>query len=1238
MILFLLSACLLFQDPQFITDLDTRPDDDRYDSFVQSDRYLVYGESFRRMTVLDNQTGETRPFFPAGPNIAFAHGFLVWDHVDSQYLFVTYDDLVSHSLNFDFDRVENILTKGEHYIVYYQSGREGTSFQATTGLSPIISLNLPGHDLDSSYLLGDQLWLALRDRENFTTKIMVWNLITGETRNVASGSNFNNFLGQGDGLYFAVQQDKTATLYFVSGTGQVRTVGTITGDSYQAPLFLDDPESLEEGVFLTTEQNGRTQFFQIRNQQLVGEPIATLPEDFNQYQAFIGPSGIYAIAAKNGARYRHVFHINPHTGGVTQAHRELPHGHYATITHTAAGLWFLREYDQTENDKLWFVGPTADSGRVVLEIKALQVRSFPNYRREAVFMAGNDHTGMFLYRSDGSPEGTLRVPGPGSQTRGPDPYETTVAGFQDRIFFNGGLDDEGIVMMTYDGNAQSVYSIENNGSKEAFIHRLGVDHGKLVFAKGTAEFGLEPWIMEEDGPRLFHDLDPGAVDSEIEGMTNHGDRFFIATQAGNRGSFWRVEEETATPIDADEITPLSPQNLTSLGPYLFFGGNRICNGFEPHWTDGESLEFPMIANIAQDITDGPYCYSSSSGPSNFIKHGNHVFFQAYNHSSYDWYRLSLDTPERRFTLSRATVNSLYSPGKLQQDGRLFLAGMLVENGNPGVYEFDAEAGNVYYFSDLLTQADDLADALVLLNRGFIQIHARRDQESGQTFVEAVLTPTGSTSFQTAFSMPASDSAAYSYLARPKIVAVSHDRERFFFTTSVDEAGVELFVSDGTQEGTYLFADIEPGPGPSNPDQFTNIQGRIFFSAVTVENGRELWELREDGVIRLTDVNPGPLSSDPTDLTLADDGLYFTAFNEEIGRGLYRLPMEKINAGSNQTPCAWETNLEADLPDGALGYWQVLRGENALLSDENDPLAFFQGEPGKEYVLRWNLQFADGSIRYDDVLINLGVGEINGTVETLELCSVRTTQISAQAPEAGYGHWEIDPELGSFEDPFQANTTFYPSFTNQTRYELKWVVSGTDCPAYTDTLILDYEFPRRIIALPDVDCGATEVQLEAFLPEGTLGTWTINSGEGGSFSDIHDPQAVFSGVLGGYYYLQWTFEDPECGNFQETIVVYFNDSLADAEVAGPSAARRGQTVTLSVAAEYNALRWSTGETSRSITFSMDHTTRDIWVEIYGEGGCTKRIEHPIRLIQRDNGPVGDRINNPGQQFGRTSVRK
>jgi ELWxxDGT repeat protein len=98
----------------------------------------------------------------------------------------------------------------------------------------------------------------------------------------------------------------------------------------------------------------------------------------------------------------------------------------------------------------------------------------------------------------------------------------------------------------------------------------------------------------------------------------------------------------------------------------------------------------------------------------------------------------------------------------------------------------------------------------------------------------------------------------------------------FFTTDDGVHGDELWNSDGTEAGTVLVKDINLGFTPSMPYHFVNVNGELFFTANDGTHGDELWKSDGSaiGTMLVADIRPGVTSSDLSELTAFNGTLYF----------------------------------------------------------------------------------------------------------------------------------------------------------------------------------------------------------------------------------------------------------------------------------------------------------------------------------------------------------------------------
>ena len=171
----------------------------------------------------------------------------------------------------------------------------------------------------------------------------------------------------------------------------------------------------------------------------------------------------------------------------------------------------------------------------------------------------------------------------------------------------------------------------------------------------------------------------------------------------------------------------------------------------------------------------------------------------------------------------------------------------------------------------------------------------------------------------------------------------------FMSVTTAANGRELWKSDGTEAGTVLVKDINVGSDGSEPGQFVELDGILYFAArdqngdplalwrsdgteagttlvldqsvleLTVHDGalyfvsfdgatgNELWtsDGTEAGSMLVQDIWPGSFSSSPDALTSSDNGLYFVANDGATGDELYL---------SDGTPGG--TGLVIDLVEGA----------------------------------------------------------------------------------------------------------------------------------------------------------------------------------------------------------------------------------------------------------------------------------------------------------------------------------
>ena len=131
---------------------------------------------------------------------------------------------------------------------------------------------------------------------------------------------------------------------------------------------------------------------------------------------------------------------------------------------------------------------------------------------------------------------------------------------------------------------------------------------------------------------------------------------------------------------------------------------------------------------------------------------------------------------------------------------------------------------------------------------------------------------------------------YPFLGPPEWARLG---SRLIFRGWDPEHGFELWVTDGTAEGTALLKDIALGKTSSFPSSLVRVGDQVWLTADDGDHGRELWvtDGTPDGTRLAVELAPGPFSLEPGSLTLGGGSLFFSADSLFNGREPWVLPLQ-----------------------------------------------------------------------------------------------------------------------------------------------------------------------------------------------------------------------------------------------------------------------------------------------------------------------------------------------------------
>lgn len=427
---------------------------------------------------------------------------------------------------------------------------------------------------------------------------------------------------------------------------------------------------------------------------------------------------------------------------------------------------------------------------------------------------------------------------------------------------------------------------------------------RLFFFADDGWHGREVWTSDGTaaGTYLVKDIWPGSDGSpEPFPMTALGNRVvFIAADAFLSFGLWVSDgTEAGTYLLAANTNPDYEGNMsiTTVGDAVYFVGHDALHGRELWVTDGASAGTRLVADIFPGGNDSDICCLTCLGDT--------LFFRAYDgvHGLELW-------------VSDGTAAGTTMVKDIQSG-----AGSGLPHGMTAVGDtlfFIATDGSAYHYGYGLWASDGTGPGTHLVNN----IWPWYIYPEYGTYIPGIeyetLTALGDTLFFTADDnihgdeLWASDGTAsgthmvadiapglYPAMqgSRPAFLTVMGDTLFLYATDNVH--GRELWASDGTEAGTRLVVDLNPGSAASvgmvwQPPAAVN--GTLFFSATDGPYAHyKLWASDGTGAgTRLVaDINPGGSWTAPGGFTPVGDTLFFIADDGVHGYELWALPLPPL---------------------------------------------------------------------------------------------------------------------------------------------------------------------------------------------------------------------------------------------------------------------------------------------------------------------------------------------------------
>ncbi len=533
--------------------------------------------------------------------------------------------------------------------------------------------------------------------------------------------------------------------------------------------------------------------------------------------------------------------------------------------------------DSDHGQELWKSDGTSNGTTLVKDINPGPGSAFPTFAfnftavNDILFFTANDGVhGLELWKTDGSETGTMLVKDMNAGAASSEFLNFTP--FNDNLYFNSSDGITGHRLWKSDGTEV--------GTVEAFSGSGGVSSltpfkGELYFNRYTGGLGSELWKSDgtQSGTVLVKDINPGAGSSTSGGADNKlilfkDNLYFGANDGAHDYQLWKTDGTENGTMMVKQINPTGSafiQGFCVANNTLFFSAVR--NQDQELWkTDGTESGTLEVKNINT--------YKSSS-PFNLVNLNNQLYFTA-DDGRYGNELWKTDGTEQSTVLVKdINTSSLFYPQSLATAGNnlYFLNNSGNHNfqiwksdgtttGTSQIKEFDTDKIEIYNSlglgSNYIFNFDDGVHGLELW---------KSDGTGNGTVMIKDINPTGG-----------SDPGVVS----TSLVTLDANT---FFSANDGTHGFELWRTDGTSVGTTMVKDLNSGIASSNPFQFINLNGTIYFLA----NSFELWKTdgTEAGTSLVKNVNPSGSGWRPYFLTSGNNILFFVADDGIHGSELWR---------------------------------------------------------------------------------------------------------------------------------------------------------------------------------------------------------------------------------------------------------------------------------------------------------------------------------------------------------------
>nr|WP_321233920.1 T9SS type A sorting domain-containing protein [uncultured Psychroserpens sp.] len=468
--------------------------------------------------------------------------------------------------------------------------------------------------------------------------------------------------------------------------------------------------------------------------------------------------------------------------------------------------------------------------------------------------------------------------------------------FDNNLFFQKKTDTEGVELWKSDGsNINTIISdninlyppgIEPSANSVNFnLKRLNKTSDNIIFSASDPTNGLEPrsYSNLNDNNILLSDINSGITDSSAGATSGfieyNGLVFFFAKNIDGDDELWKTDGTasgtTKVPGFIDGISYRQMSNF-----------HVLDNGFL-YFTGFKSNEHYLYATNGNLIVEVKSFGTGTNTFDSMVSNDDKIYF--YN-PTFSGSNLWVSDGTTDGTVLLKTFNRLRYFAAVGDE--MFFSAIENSGGEQELWKTDGTTSGTIEVADIIPGISSEPRNLSPLNDNLIfsaytEQYGRELWISDGTESGTVLLKDINLGNASAFSEVPFGFNSFTIKLNNEII----------FPATDGMGGIELWKTDGTENGTVLLQDINAGAAGSNPNSFVKINNLIYLQATTEDEGAELWKTdgSSEGTTLVSDaINPGALGAVPQDMIALGDDLIFTATTLNSGRQLWKIENETLN--------------------------------------------------------------------------------------------------------------------------------------------------------------------------------------------------------------------------------------------------------------------------------------------------------------------------------------------------------